>query len=78
MYDLTARIRTTRVDRCVVSSGRVLDCGPHRKRSGDVCSLVLDAGVLIAAGRNAKPVSELLAKLEEVHGETEIVLSSIT
>jgi tRNA(fMet)-specific endonuclease VapC len=40
--------------------------------------LVLDSGVLIAAERNAKPVSELLAGLEEVHGETEIVLSSIT
>ncbi len=40
--------------------------------------LVLDSGVLIAAERNAKSVSELLARLEEVHGETEIVLSSIT
>jgi tRNA(fMet)-specific endonuclease VapC len=40
--------------------------------------LVLDSGVLIAAERNAKPVSELLASLEQVHGETEIVLSSIT
>jgi len=40
--------------------------------------LVLDSGVLIAAERNAKPVSELLAGLEEVHGETKIVLSSIT
>jgi len=40
--------------------------------------LVLDSGVLIAAERDAKPVSELLAALEQQHGETEIVLSSIT
>jgi predicted nucleic acid-binding protein len=40
--------------------------------------LVLDSGVLIAAEREAKPVSELLAALEQEHGETEIVLSSIT
>ena len=40
--------------------------------------LVLDSGVLIAAERDAKPVSELLATLEHEHGETEIVLSSIT
>jgi tRNA(fMet)-specific endonuclease VapC len=40
--------------------------------------LVLDSGVLIAAERDARPVSELLATLEQVHGETEIVLSSIT
>lgn len=40
--------------------------------------LVLDSGVLIAAERDAMPVSELLARLEEEHGETEIVLSSIT
>jgi predicted nucleic acid-binding protein len=40
--------------------------------------LVLDSGVLIAAERDAKPVSELLATLEQEHGETEIVLSSIT
>src|SRR5260370_229252 len=40
--------------------------------------LVLDSGVLIAAERNARPVSELLAALENEHGETEIVLSSIT
>ncbi len=40
--------------------------------------LVLDSGVLIAAEREAKPVSELLATLEHAHGETEIVLSSIT
>jgi tRNA(fMet)-specific endonuclease VapC len=40
--------------------------------------LVLDSGVLIAAERDAKPVSELLATLEREHGETEIVLSAIT
>jgi tRNA(fMet)-specific endonuclease VapC len=40
--------------------------------------LVCDSGVLIAAERVAKPVSELLATLEREHGETEIVLSSIT
>jgi hypothetical protein len=34
--------------------------------------------VLIADERGAKPVSELLAALEHEHGETEIVLSSIT
>jgi tRNA(fMet)-specific endonuclease VapC len=40
--------------------------------------LVLDSGVLIAAERDARPVSELLATLKHAHGETEIVLSSIT
>lgn len=40
--------------------------------------LVLDSGVLIAAERDAKPVSELLATLEREHGEAEIVLSAIT
>jgi predicted nucleic acid-binding protein len=40
--------------------------------------LVLDSGVLIAAERDAKPVSGLLTALEHEHGETEIVLSSIT
>ncbi len=40
--------------------------------------LVVDSGVLIAAERDAKPVSELLATLEQEHGENEIVLSSIT
>jgi predicted nucleic acid-binding protein len=34
--------------------------------------------VLIAAERDARRVSELLATLEHEHGETEIVLSSIT
>jgi len=40
--------------------------------------LVLDSGILIAAERDARPVSELLATLEQEHGETEIVLSAIT
>ena len=40
--------------------------------------LILDSGVLIAAERDARPLSELLATLEREHGETEIVLSSIT
>ena len=38
--------------------------------------LVLDSGVLIAAERVAKPLTDLLATLEHEHGETEIVLSS--
>jgi tRNA(fMet)-specific endonuclease VapC len=40
--------------------------------------LVLDSGVLIAAERDARSVSALLATLEQVHAETEILLSSIT
>src|ERR1039457_6094589 len=40
--------------------------------------LVLDSSVLIVAERDARPVSSLLATLEQGHGETEIVLSSIT
>lgn len=40
--------------------------------------LVLDSGVLIAAERDAKPVSQLLTILEHEHREIEIVLSSIT
>jgi tRNA(fMet)-specific endonuclease VapC len=40
--------------------------------------LVLDSSVPIAAERDARPVSELLAALRQKHGETEIVLSSIT
>ena len=40
--------------------------------------LVLDSGVLIAAERAAMPVSDLLTALDHEHGETEIVLSSIT
>ena len=39
---------------------------------------MLDSGVLIAAERDASPVSELLARLEHERGETEIVLSAIT
>ena len=38
---------------------------------------MLDSGVLIAAEREAKPTSVLLAELEQQHGETEILLSSI-
>ena len=34
--------------------------------------LVLDSGVLIAAERDAKPVSDLLLELEQKHGETEL------
>jgi len=40
--------------------------------------LVLDSGVLIAAEREARPVSGLLLMLEQEHGETEVVISSIT
>jgi tRNA(fMet)-specific endonuclease VapC len=40
--------------------------------------LILDSGVLIAAERDATPVSSLLAALEREYGEIEIVLSSIT
>lgn len=40
--------------------------------------LVLDSSVLIAAEREAKPVSEVLLMLEQQHGETEIILSAIT
>lgn len=40
--------------------------------------LVLDSGVLMAAERDAKPVSEFLVPLQREHGETEVVLSSIT
>jgi len=40
--------------------------------------LVLDSSVLIVAEREAKPVSSLLAELQQHHGENEIVLSSIT
>jgi predicted nucleic acid-binding protein len=39
--------------------------------------LVLDSGVLIAAEREAKPVSDLFLQLEQLHGETEVVISSI-
>jgi tRNA(fMet)-specific endonuclease VapC len=40
--------------------------------------LVLDSSALIVAEREAKPVSSLLAALQQHHGENEIVLSSIT
>lgn len=40
--------------------------------------LVLDSSALIVAEREAKPVSSLLAALQQQHGENEIVLSSIT
>jgi hypothetical protein len=40
--------------------------------------LVLDSGVIIAAEREAKPVSDLLLELEQKQGETEVVISSIT
>lgn len=40
--------------------------------------LVLDSSVLIAAERQAKAVSELLVTFQREHGETEIVLSSIS
>jgi tRNA(fMet)-specific endonuclease VapC len=40
--------------------------------------LVLDSGLLITAERDTKPVSDLLVMLEREHGETEIVLSSVT
>lgn len=40
--------------------------------------IVLDSSVLIVAEREAKPVSSLLAELQQHHGENEIVLSSIT
>jgi predicted nucleic acid-binding protein len=40
--------------------------------------LVLDSSVLIAAEREARPVSSLLAALKDQHGEEEILLSSIS
>jgi tRNA(fMet)-specific endonuclease VapC len=40
--------------------------------------LVLDSGVLIIAEREARPVSELLASIEDQCGENEVALSSIT
>lgn len=40
--------------------------------------LVLDSSVLTFAERETKPVSSLLAGLQQQHGENEIVLSSIT
>jgi tRNA(fMet)-specific endonuclease VapC len=40
--------------------------------------LVLDSSVLIAAEREAKPVSELLSELREKQGETEIIISTVS
>jgi tRNA(fMet)-specific endonuclease VapC len=40
--------------------------------------LVLDSDVLIAAERQAQPVSDLLLDIQRKHGETEVVISSIT
>jgi hypothetical protein len=40
--------------------------------------LVLDSGVLIVAEREAKPVSSLLATLEQEHGETQRLSASVT
>jgi tRNA(fMet)-specific endonuclease VapC len=40
--------------------------------------LVLDSSVVIAAERQARPVSDLLSALRDVHGEHEIVLSAIS
>jgi predicted nucleic acid-binding protein len=40
--------------------------------------LVLDSSVLIIAEREARPVSSLLAALQQHYGENEIVLSAIT
>lgn len=37
--------------------------------------LVLDSSVLIVEEREAKPVSNLLAELQQGHGENEIVIS---
>ena len=40
--------------------------------------LVLDSSVVIAAERQARPVSDLLSALKDTHGEHEILLSSIS
>jgi predicted nucleic acid-binding protein len=40
--------------------------------------LVLDSSVLIAAEREKRPVSQLLASLAAEHSETEFLLSSIS
>ena len=40
--------------------------------------LVLDSSVLIDAERAAKPVSELLREIEEQHGETDILVSTVS
>ena len=40
--------------------------------------LVLDSSVLIDAERAARPISELLHEIEEQHGETEILISTVS
>ena len=40
--------------------------------------LVLDSTVLIAAEREAAPISALLVQFEEKHSETEIIISSVS
>ncbi len=40
--------------------------------------LILDSSILIVAEREAEPVSRLLVMLKERHGESEVVLSSVT
>ena len=40
--------------------------------------LVLDSSVLIAAEREKRPVTQLLASLSAEHSETEFLLSSIS
>ncbi len=40
--------------------------------------LVLDSSILIVAEREAEPVSRLLVMPKERHGESEVVLSSVT
>lgn len=40
--------------------------------------LVLDSSVVIAAERQAKPVSDLLSALKDAHGEHDILLSAIS
>jgi predicted nucleic acid-binding protein len=40
--------------------------------------LVLDSSVLIDAERAARPISELLGEIEQHHGETEILISTVS
>ena len=40
--------------------------------------LVLDSSVLIDAERAAKPISDLLREIEERHGETEIIIPTLS
>jgi hypothetical protein len=40
--------------------------------------LVLDSSALIDAERAGKPISEPLHQLEEEHGETDIVISTVS